>query len=77
MLEDVDGDGDLDMIVANDGLPSRIWNNNGSGVYTAGQEFNLSNDTSIAVGDINSDGDLDSVVTTHGLISFNRILSNQ
>jgi hypothetical protein len=33
-LGDVDGDGDLDAVVANSGQHNRVWRNDGSGTFT-------------------------------------------
>ena len=35
-LGDVDGDGDLDAFVANNGQSNRVWFNDGSGAFTDG-----------------------------------------
>gem|GEM_PF-3460887 len=73
-LADVDGDGDLDLLalIAISGTASgsgvttaqqgeiRIWNNNGSGTFSAGGATSVGRAPKImAVGDLDGDGDLD------------------
>ena len=72
---DLDADGDLDAVVANGTIfegtlaeqANEIWLNDGSGVFTAGQEL-LGNAASnrVALGDIDNDGDLDAVFANLG-----------
>ena len=74
-LGDVDGDGDLDAIVANAPIynsnhsyhstgKNYIWLNNGHGVFSDGVQM-LSNtqSTDVALRDLDNDGDLDAFVT--------------
>ena len=67
-LGDLDGDGDLDAVVANFGglvEPETVWLNNGSGVFTphpTTPAFGANASLGIALGDIDRDGDLDAVV---------------
>ncbi len=60
---DVDGDGDLDVVVANEynGTGTRIWLNDGSGVFTnSGQQLDTTfRGRRSELGDVDGDGDLD------------------
>ena len=63
-LGDLDGDGDLDIVVANVGTGSRVYLNDGDGMGNfsdSGQLLGLGSiaTTSITLGDIDGDGDLD------------------
>ena len=67
MLGDVDGDKDLDAVVANHG-PSVIYLNNGSGNFGPGLDFAVSYPNwtvGVALGDMDSDGDLDVIVANN------------
>lgn len=60
---DVDGDGDLDIIIAQEYQPNKLLLNNGSGIFTDGTigrlpQKNLDHED-IAVADLDKDGDLD------------------
>ena len=63
-LGDVDGDGDLDALVANTtNQGNRVWLNNGSGTFSdAGQSLGNYGSIGIALGDVDGDGDLDALV---------------
>ena len=70
-LGDLDGDGDLDVFVANDREANRIYINEGAGVFTAsaiivddmGTEDTATNSSyGVALGDLDGDGDLDAFV---------------
>jgi hypothetical protein len=72
-LGDVDGDGDLDAVVANGrtqfGIakqPNVVWLNDGSGVFTVSQELGNTATTSVALGDVDKDGDLDAFFSNLG-----------
>ncbi len=72
-LGDLDGDGDLDAIVANGaslgtvrGEPNAIWLNDGAGVFTLAQELGNAATTAVALGDIDNDGDLDALFANFG-----------
>jgi hypothetical protein len=61
-IGDLDGDGDSDVIVANGlagPIPNKIWLNNGSALFTSGQELGLNVTADVEVADFDSDGDLD------------------
>jgi uncharacterized repeat protein (TIGR01451 family) len=70
-LGDVDGDGDLDALVANYTYPQDVYLNDGTGRFAAhplSPTFGTSLGTSrgIALGDVDGDGDLDAVVADGG-----------
>ena len=61
-LGDLDGDGDLDAMVANYG-GNTVWTNDGDGTFTnSGQALGGSNSYAVALGDLDGDGDLDAMV---------------
>jgi len=71
-LADIDGDGDLDLLVINDhDIPNRVYTNDGTGTFTdvtataipPAMEWSLSQ----AVGDFDGDGDVDWFVGNAGL----------
>jgi hypothetical protein len=62
---DVDGDGDLDAVVANWGTPQDVYLNDGLGHFTAhpiSPTFGAGASYAVALGDLDSDGDLDVLV---------------
>ncbi len=65
-LSDLDGDGDLDAVVANyDDEPETVWLNDGAGNFTAHPttpEFGLDSSYAVALGDLDGDTDIDAVV---------------
>ena len=63
-LGDVDGDGDLDAVVSNEGeRPDRVFLNDGLGVFTdSGQALGDADSQHLTLGDVDGDGDLDIVV---------------
>jgi hypothetical protein len=66
-LGDIDGDGDLDAVVANSLSPlaETVWVNNGTGSFSAHPttpSFGGGTSNAVALGDIDGDGDLDAVV---------------
>jgi len=68
-LGDVDGDGDLDVIFANDDQ-NTLYLNNGAGAFTDATSPNLPADSDdsegVAMGDVDGDGDLDIVFANGG-----------
>jgi len=57
---DLDGDGDLDLFIANYWTPCKVWKNDGSGHYTnTGQNFGSTSGHGVDLGDLDGDGDLD------------------
>jgi FG-GAP-like repeat len=62
---DLDADGDLDIVLANEFQPNTILLNNGSGVFTNGTSGNLPqpgrDSEDVAIADFDNDGDLDLV----------------
>jgi len=59
---DVDGDGDLDTLIAMDDQNSTLWLNDGKAVFTqSGQVFAKS--TCVAMGDLNGDNSPDAIFT--------------
>jgi hypothetical protein len=65
-LGDVDGDGDLDALVANDNdAAQEVYLNDGGGAFSAhpiSPTFGAGNSSAIALGDVDGDGDLDALV---------------
>ena len=80
VLGDVDADGDLDMVVANQNQGNRIYFNDGDGSFTdSGQSLDEDSSQSVALADIDGDGDLDMVVANQNqanLIYLNDGLGN-
>ncbi len=64
-MGDLDGDGDIDAIVANTDNDSHIWLNNGDGTFAI-QTFGSGNMHGVALGDLDNDGDLDAVFVRDG-----------
>jgi hypothetical protein len=68
-LGDLDGDGDLDAVVANDSTEAEtVWLNDGSGSFTphpTSSSFGMDDSYEVALGDLEGDGDLDAVVANY------------
>ncbi|MDY7080113.1 MAG: FG-GAP-like repeat-containing protein [Chloroflexota bacterium] len=66
-LGDLDGDGDLDAVVANNNSqPNTVWLNDGAGNLTAhpdSPDFGGGYSQDVSLGDLDGDGDLDAVVS--------------
>ena len=59
-LGDIDTDGDLDLVVANQNGPVRVGVNGGSGAFTFGATVSTGGQTlGVTLGDVDADGDLD------------------
>ncbi|WP_158966996.1 FG-GAP-like repeat-containing protein [Paraglaciecola sp. L3A3] len=65
ILNDLDQDGDLDVLVGNDGQTNKLYLNDGNGGFASGVDIGIETDTTqaMAVGDVDGDGDLDVLVT--------------
>jgi len=75
-LGNLDGDGDLDAFVVNNGKPNKVWLNDGTGKFYKGQTLK-DNDKSwgMALGDLDGDGDLDAFIANLG--EPNKVLLNK
>ena len=73
---DMDGDGDLDLAVGNDGQPNQVYRNQGGVLQTPrpGQPPQPRTPNSVAWGDMDGDGDLDLAVGNDGQ---NQVYRNQ
>jgi hypothetical protein len=61
-LGDVDGDGDLDAVIAKRDLqPNLVWANDGAGNFSLYHTFGPHNCYGLGLGDLDGDGDLDAV----------------
>ncbi|MBX3732824.1 MAG: VCBS repeat-containing protein, partial [Verrucomicrobiae bacterium] len=68
VLVDVDGDGDLDLLVNSLGGGTRLWMNDGRGRFTESRNSGLQTrggSHSLALADVDGDGDLDLYVTNY------------
>ncbi len=77
---DYDNDGDLDVFVSNFNAPSRLWRNNGAGVFTdvtlPSGTWTVDLTTAVSWGDVDGDGDLDLYLASHGLNRYFRNLGS-
>lgn len=70
---DIDGDGDLDLLVTNLGNLNNLFINNGQGKFTLSQNSGLNTNRgsmSVAFADVDSDGDLDLYITNYRTTTF-------
>lgn len=59
----MDGDGDLDVIVANNAQGNVVWVNDGIGLFVdSGQRLGSASSVGMGLGDLDGDGDLDAWV---------------
>jgi uncharacterized protein (TIGR03437 family) len=59
-LGDIDGDGDLDLIVSGKAIPIAVWINDGTGRFTQSQSISVTtNVRAVKLADVDDDGDLD------------------
>jgi hypothetical protein len=65
-IGDVDGDKDLDILLADDlSVPNSVWLNDGNGFFSkSGRSFGTSGAWALALGDVDGDDDLDVLFTT-------------
>ncbi|MFV1987939.1 MAG: VCBS repeat-containing protein, partial [Gemmatimonadota bacterium] len=78
-LVDVDGDADLDLVLAVHGAPNRLLRNDGTGVFSedAAAGFSVSRGSaSLALADIDGDGDLDLYVTNYKTVQADDLLTD-
>ena len=68
VLGDLDGDGHLDAVVANDGTANRVYLGNGDGTFGDGSNLagGAGKSTSVTLADFDSDGNLDAFITNNG-----------
>ena len=60
VIADIDQDGDNDIFTANYSGPSKLWMNNGNGIFSdSGQKFNTSEVHDVSISDFNGDTYLD------------------
>ena len=71
-LGDLDGDGDIDAVMTNNGAQDEVWLNDGSGNFTFSQALGSSTDDSygLALFDADGDGDLDVYVNNNTVSDY-------
>jgi hypothetical protein len=67
-ISDIDNDGDLDLLTANDNINTvSVRLNNGSGTFSGGQEVAVGiNPARLVTGDLDGDGDVDFITVNQG-----------
>ena len=78
-LGDVDGDGDLDAWIANNGQPDTLYINTAGVFSNSGQAFASEEGRAVRMGDLDGDGDLDVVVANNNepsVLGAGRIWTN-
>jgi hypothetical protein len=60
-LDDLDGDGDLDLVVGRESS-AQIWLNDGTGQFSEGQSISYDHYEAITLGDVTGDGFVDILV---------------
>ncbi len=66
-VDDLDGDGDLDVFLASGFLGHQVWLNNGNRAFSdRGDELDSLNSQAVALGDLDGDGDPDAFVANSG-----------
>ncbi|MFQ5678763.1 MAG: FG-GAP repeat domain-containing protein [Gemmatimonadota bacterium] len=76
-LADLDGDGDLDLVVTSLGGPDAVFRNDGTGRFTEVGDAGLApglGSTTVALADVDADGDLDLYVTAYKAESASDVL---
>ena len=75
-LGDLNGNGDLDAFVVNDGQQNQIYANDGSGGFTNAPVGPANNSQDVALGDLDGDSDFDAFVVNNSTSQQNQIYTN-